>query len=137
MPLQLDVEAVGEHPVHLGERRAALLDLARGEQRIHRPVRPAGEQDQALGVRRHLLPGDMRLLAGFGLQVGGRRKLGQVEVAAFALRQEDDGRGPRPALGRALADAAHRQGAAHDRLHAHALGGHRELQRPEQVGPVG
>jgi hypothetical protein len=44
--LQLDIEAVAEHPLHLGQGRLALGRLAGGEQGVDRAVGAARQQDQ-------------------------------------------------------------------------------------------
>jgi hypothetical protein len=132
--LQLDIEAVGEDLLQLLEHGPGLLALARGQQRIHRPVGPAGQEDQALGVVREKVPGHRGLVAR-GREIGLRRQGHQVAPARFALGQEHDrGRARVAILG---TEAQHRQGAADDRLDARVLAGLGELQRPEQVGPVG
>ncbi len=137
MALQLDIEAVAEHRLHLGQHRLAVGGLALGEQGIGGPIRPARQQDQPLGVGGHHLPGHARLAVGGGLEVGGRGQGREVQIALLVLGQEGDGRDARPAFALAFAQPHHRKGAADDRLHAGVLGVARELQGPEQVGPIG
>jgi hypothetical protein len=135
--LQLDIEAVAEHPVHLGKRRTTLLRLSGRQQVVDRPIRTARQQDQPLGMLDHLRPGDVRVFRGLDLEVGDGGELGEIEVALLALGQEHHAGRLGPALRRLFADAGDRQGAADDRLHAGALGGDGELKRAEQVRPVG
>ena len=137
MPLQLDVEPVAEHARHLRQSGAGVRRASGGEQRIDRPVRSAGEQDQALARRRHPGPGHAGVSRFADLQIGGRRQGHQIAIAGFVLGQQDDGRNPRPALRRPLPDPDDRQGAADDGLDARLLWCRRKTPALEQVGPVG
>ena len=76
--LQLDIEAVAEHPGHLGQRRLAVRRLAGGEQRIDRAVAPARKQQQPLGVLDHrpLEVGPAEVEA----QVAGRGRVGHLRT---------------------------------------------------------
>ncbi len=135
--LQLDIEAVVEHPPHLIQRRRPFGLAAGGEQGIDRPVRAAGEKEQPFGVLGHPAPGHARLFGRADLQKGGRGQGHQVQIAGLVLGQQHHGGDPRPLVGRPLAYARHRQGAADDRLDPRILGVAGKLQRPEQIGPVG
>ncbi len=135
--LQLHIEAVAERPAHLVQHRPGLARPPGGEQGVHRPVRPAGQQKQALGVLRHPRPGHARLVRRLDIQIGGRGQGHQVQIADLVLGQQHHGRNPRPALGRAFADPGHRQHAADDRLDPGVLGVAGKFQPAEQIGPVG
>ena len=100
VPLQLDIEAVAESGLHGGQRRLPLRRAPGGEQGIDRAVHPAGQQDQALGVGQHLVPGHLRVGPGLHLQIGGRRQHRQIAVPDFVLGQQHHGGYARPALGR-------------------------------------
>ena len=110
--LQLDIEAVAEHPAHLGQRLAPLPRLAAGEQAIDRPVWPAGQQDQPRRMFLDQRPRDLGLgrLAGDhpGVQIGRRRQSRQVQPPLFVLDQQRHGRTPPPALARPPANPRHR-----------------------------
>ncbi|MNI27398.1 hypothetical protein D3C73_811330 [compost metagenome] len=135
--LQFDVETVAEHPLHLGQGGGGLRRLLLHEQGVDRTVGTAGQQDQSLGLFHNLSPGHARLVHLAGVEVGGRRQGAQVEPALLVLGDQHDCRRLGPARRRPPADVEHRQGAADDRLNARVLGRLAELQRPEQVGPIG
>ncbi len=134
--LQFDIEAVAEHPLHLRQGFGGLGRLLLHEQRINRAVRPAGQQDQPLGLIHNLPPGHARLGHFARVQIGGGRQGAQVEPPLLVLGDQHDRRRLGPALGDLPADIEHRQGAGDDRLDARILGRLAELKGPEQVGAV-
>ncbi len=137
VPLQLNIETIGERPLHFSQRRCSLRASPSGEQRINRPVRSSGEQDEAIAVGHNLCPGYVRRLDPVDLEKCGRREFAQIPVPGLVLDQKHDCRRKRPALGRTFADTAHGQTAADNRLHAVILGDHGKFQGPKQIGPVG
>ena len=70
--LQFDIKPVGEHAA--ASRSSSGLGrfaLAVQQQRVDRPARPAGQRDQAFGMRGQLLGRHMRPVARLHLQIGG------------------------------------------------------------------
>ncbi len=134
--LQLDIQPITEHPRHLIKGGIGLGRLALHEQRIDRPVRPAGQQDQSLGPLRHHGPWHARLIHRSGVEIGRGRQGAQVQPPRLVLDQKHHRRDPGPAFVDLAADPGHRQGAGHDRLDARSLRRFGKLQRPEQIGPV-
>ena len=57
MALKVDIEAIGEHRLHLGQRRARLGFAPGRHQRVHRPVAAPGQKDEPFGVGDDLGPG--------------------------------------------------------------------------------
>ena len=51
MALQLDIEPVAEHRLQASSRRAGELRIALGQREIDDAFRPAGERNQAFGMR--------------------------------------------------------------------------------------
>ena len=134
--LQFDIEPVAEHPRHLIQRHITLGRLALHEQGINRPVRPAGQKDQPFGPFCHHRPGHTRLIHRACVEEGRGRQGAKIQPPGLVLNQQDNGRDPGPSVADLAADAGDRKRAGHDRLNAGTLGRFRELQRPEQIGPV-
>ncbi|VDC49359.1 hypothetical protein BREV_BREV_03567 [Brevundimonas mediterranea] len=135
--LQLDIEAVAEGGLHRRQGGRPLARLALGEQGIDRTVGAARQQDQPLGPRHDLVPGHARFGHFARVQIGRGRQGAQVAPPGLVLDQQDHGRGLGPAHGLVSADAEHRQGAGDDGLDPGVTGVLAELQRAEQIGPVG
>ena len=81
VPLELDVEPVAKGLGHGRQGRVALGVAPGREQGIHRPVSPAGQQDQPLRPRGHFGPFDGGLLKAVRLQEGHGGQGGKVEIA--------------------------------------------------------
>ena len=103
-----------------------------------RPLRTAGQRDQAVAVGRELIELELRGGAGLAIQVGAAQQLHQVAVTGLVLHQHrQPGRQRGPTVAARLLVAGDRQQAADDRLHAGLRSALAELQRGKQVGPVG
>ena len=88
MTLEFDIQAIEESRREclqclFGRRRLAIQ-----QKLVHRPARPAGQQDQALGMRQQPLGLHMRPVAGFHLQIGRGQQPGEIEIAGLILHQQ-------------------------------------------------
>ncbi len=137
LALQFDIETIAEGGVHGVQRRLALVHPALAHGHVHRPVRPAGQKDQAFIMFSDLIPGDMRLLHIVAVDKGDGGQSHQILVAGRVLHQYDDGRDTRPLFRRQAAKTADRQGATDDRLDAIILAVGRKFQGAEEIATVG
>ena len=134
--LQLDIKSRREGGGKAAHQRFGLAGLTRLKKASHRPVRAAGQADQAAGMRLYLRQRHMRQRT-VAAQVEAGIQLHQVHVARFGLREQHDGRrraGAFTGLGGVVVE---RQLTADDRLDPRPRRGDREFQRREHVVGVG
>ncbi len=142
MAHQLDVEAPGKERRQAQKHRFGRFGLAVGQQPADRPARAAGEAEEAGGLSFERRERELRLLAALGVEEGAAREMEEIAIARLVLRQQHDriGRSGRPDPSREsdlAVEAAERQLAADDRLHAGVARRLRELQSAEQVAGIG
>ena len=136
VPLQLDIKAIAKGAPHGLQRRPSLANTTGGEQGVDRTIRTAGQKDQALGMGLDQIPGHARRVSVSAIKIGGGRQHRKVQIARLVLGQQHDGRRPRPALGRALPDPRHGQGAPDDWLNTRVLGDGGKFKGPKEIGPI-
>ena len=136
--LQLDVE-----PARKGVFSRASSPSARPRLpwRSALPTGPSGPPEKQDQAGRELLQIDEAQLgrgADLAAEIGAAQELEQIAIARLVLHQngQPGGRG-RPAVAALGLLADHRQKAADDRLDAGRRGALAELERAEQIGPVG
>ena len=136
MALQLDVKPAritGRQPLHQKPRLARLPVL---QELSHRPLGPAGQADQPLGMALELLQRHLRQLPAL-VDVKARRELHQIHVARFVLRQQHDRRGQTRPLPRRRHLIGDRNLAPHDRLQPSPLRQNGKFQRREHRIDIG
>ena len=144
---ELDIEPVRKRFPKLLQRAARLLHLPVGEKPAQRAGGAGGKRDQPRCVRSDIPERHMRV-SRLGLEEGLRHQRHEVAVPLLVLHQQDEEIAFCPAsctgtyaavrAGRGIRlHRRHRELAADDRLYPLRGGGHRELQRAEQVVGIG
>ena len=143
MALQFNIEAVAEQRLEALHQLPRQRTLPLHQRFIDRAIRPAGQANEPRAQPLKHLPGHMRQLAFRRLQIGPARKLHQVAVARFILRQKHQRRqlfGMRLGFRRRISGSRmgfHPQRTADDGLNALVGQRFRKFQRPEKIARVG
>ena len=137
--LQFDIETVAEQALQLFAARERERVLSADERHVERPIRTAGERDQAIGLGIEPSELDMRPFLRRRLEKSARRQPHQAAIARFACGEQHD---PRPnVVYRAIADfliaEVEAKRAADDRLDADAGQFFGKFERTEHVVGVG
>ena len=138
--LDFDIEPAIEDRLELAEPRPRELRLFGREHAVDRAVRPAGERDQAVGVRRQPVGRHVRRRLGLDLEEALRHQRHEIPVAVLAGGEQHDARQAmhaRAVVARGLVAEHDRERAADDRLDAGPGQLFRKLQCSKEVTGVG